>query len=116
MDFDGAISAHAAWKAKLSKYLQVADKSLKAADVGMDGLCALGLWLNGEGKKYSSYAEFSDLKTHHAAFHTEAAELIKRADHGEKVSEEVGLGANSRYAKASSQVVQSILKMKIKAT
>ena len=114
MDFDGAIAAHASWKSKLSKYLRNPDKSLKAADIAVDHQCALGQWLYGEGKKYSSDSEFSELKKAHATFHREAADLVKRADLGEKVSEEAGLGTTSQYGKASNQVVQSIVKMKLK--
>jgi len=47
-----------------------------------------------------------------ANFHPAAAELVKRADLGEKVSEQASLGANSPYVKLSSHVVQLILKVK----
>lgn len=115
MDFDGAVAAHVAWKTKLSRYLRNPDKSLKAADIALDNQCALGQWLYGEGEKYSSDPQFSELKKQHTTFHREAADLIRRADRGENVTEEAGLGANSPYGKASAQVVQSIVQMKQKA-
>jgi methyl-accepting chemotaxis protein len=115
MDFDGAIAAHSAWKAKLSAYLRNPDKSLSAATIGMDNQCALGQWLHGEGQKYSSDAEFADLQKEHANFHRAASDLVRRADLGEKVSEEASLGANSPYVKLSSHVVQLIVKVKQKA-
>ena len=115
MDFDGAIAAHSAWKAKLSAYLRNPDKSLNAANIGLDDQCALGQWLRGEGRKYSSHPEFSELKKEHANFHLAASDLVRRADLGEKVSEEASLGANSPYVKLSSHVVQLIVKVKQKA-
>jgi methyl-accepting chemotaxis protein len=115
MDFDGAVAAHSAWKAKLGKYLRNPDKSLNAASIAMDDQCALGQWLHGEGRKYSSDPEFSELKKEHANFHLAASNLVKRADLGENVSEDATLGANSPYAKLSSHVVQLIIKVKQKA-
>ena len=115
MDFDGAIAAHSAWKAKLSGYLRNPDRSLNAANIGLDDQCPLGQWLHGEGKKYSADPEFSELKKEHANFHLAASDLVRRADLGEKVSEEASLGANSPYVKLSSHVVQLIVKVKQKA-
>ena len=115
MDFEEAIAAHSAWKRKLSAYLRSPDHSIQAAKVGMDNQCSLGQWLYGEGRKYASDPDFSQLQKAHANFHSEAADLVRRADGGEQVSEEAGLGANSQYAKVSSQVVQLIMKIKQKA-
>jgi len=114
MDFDGAIAAHTAWKSKLRAYLGNPDRSLNAAQIGLDDQCTLGQWLHGEGKKYSSDAEFAELKKEHANFHLAAADLVKRADLGESVSEQATLGANSPYVKLSSHVVQLIVKIKQK--
>jgi len=116
MDFDEAIAAHSAWKAKLKAYLQKPDKSLDAKRVGLDDQCKLGQWLHGEATKFSAIAEFRELKSQHANFHQAAADLIKRADAGEKVAEQAALGANSPFSKLSSQVVQSILKVQQKIT
>jgi len=115
MDFDGAVAAHSAWKGKLSAYLKNPDKSLHAGTIGVDNQCALGQWLHGEGQKYSSDAEFSELKKEHADFHRAAADLVRRADKGEKVAEEAALGTNSAYGKLSSRVVKLIIAVKQKA-
>ena len=114
MDFDGAIKAHSEWKMKLSIYLRKPDGSLKAADVCQDNKCALGQWIYGEGSKHSSLPEFAKLKAEHAVFHKEAAEVIKKADAGKDVSEEVMLGGKSNFATASGNVVFAIMSMKKK--
>ena len=114
MDLDGAIAAHSAWKTKLLGYLRNPDKSLVAANIGMDDHCALGQWLRGEGRKYSSAPEFSELQKEHANFHLAASDLVRRADLGEKVSEEATLGANSACVKLSCRIVLLILKVKQK--
>lgn len=114
MDLDDAIKAHSAWKLKLSSYIRNPDKSLKPEDVCLDNKCDLGKWIYGEGKKFESLSEFSTLKVEHAKFHKCAAEVIKKADAGQSVSEEVQIGGSSEFSKASSAVVTAILLMKKK--
>lgn len=115
MDFNEAIKAHTAWKMKLSVYLQKPDGSLKIMDVEPDNKCALGQWIYGEGLKYNTMPEYGILKTEHTKFHKCAAGVIKKADAGQNVSEEVALGASSEFAQTSSSVVSAIMKMKAKA-
>ena len=38
--------------------------------------------------------------------------MIRRADGGERMGEEVALGGNSEYAQASGEVVSALMKMK----
>lgn len=115
MNFDEAVQAHSAWKSKLSAYIRKPDRSVNAAAVGMDNLCALGKWLHGDGAKYAADPDFAELKRQHARFHTTAAAIIQRADNGEQVQEELSIGGSSDYAKTSGAVVQLIMKMKAKS-
>ena len=114
MDFNEAIQAHANWKMKLSAYVKKPDRSVNAAVLAQDNACALGKWIYGEGTKFASLPEFQELKKGHALFHQAAAAIVKRADNGEAVSEEIALGAQSDYNKHSMQVVQLIMKLKTK--
>jgi len=114
MNFDEAITAHSQWKTKLASYIAKPDRSLKAAEVSLDSKCALGQWLSGEGKRYSSLPEFSKLVSEHAHFHKAAGSVITRADSGQSVTQEIALGANSEFANASSSVVQALVAMKHK--
>ena len=112
MNFDQAIAVHADWKRELSKYLQKPDGSLKSADIAPDNKCDLGKWIASEGVKFSTVKEFGLLKAEHSRFHKAAAEIVARADKGEKVTEETGLCSNSEFGNASSAVVQAIMHMK----
>ena len=114
MNFDDAISAHAAWKQKLSAYLRRPDQSIDMASLAADNHCALGQWIHSQAGAITSDAKFVELKREHANFHRLAADVARRANAGENVSEEVYLGANSPYAKCSSRVVQLIMDMKRK--
>lgn len=114
MNFDEAIRAHSDWKMKLSSYLRNADGSLKASEISPDNKCALGQWIYGEGAKWSSLPEYETLKAEHIKFHKEAAQVVEKADSGQNVIEEIMLGGDSGFAKASSSVVSAIMKMKTK--
>lgn len=117
MNFDDAIQAHASWKMKLSTYIKNPDDSINPDVICKDDLCALGKWIHGEGSSNSSVAEFGQLKLAHANFHKEAAEIVRRAKNGEKVSDEIALGAKSKFADYSTQVVLHIrnIRNKVKA-
>jgi methyl-accepting chemotaxis protein len=115
VNFDEAITAHSAWKTKLSAYLAKPDHSLKVTDVAADDKCKLGQWIKGEGHKHSSLPEFSKLVTEHTRFHKAAGEVIRKADSGQKVTDEVALGAKSEFSSASSSVVSAIMYLKAKA-
>jgi hypothetical protein len=112
MDFDQAISCHVQWKSKLAAYVNHPDHSLSAAELGREDRCDLGKWLHGEGQKFAMLPEFAKLVVDHAHFHAAAADVVKKADSGRRVSEEIALGAKSDYATASNAVVTSLMKMK----
>ena len=112
MNFDEAIAAHSSWKQKLSLYLAKPDKSIDAAKLEKDNQCELGKWIYSEAGKMGSQEVFVELKQEHARFHVAAADVVKRADSGQKVSEEIALGAKSPYAECSTNVVKALMRMK----
>lgn len=114
MNFDNAISAHAGWKLKLSKYIAKPDGSLKCSEVSSDRNCELGKWIHVSGNQYAGMPEYSTLKQEHARFHKAAGNIIGKADQGERVTDEIALGANSEYALASGAVVRALMAMKSK--
>jgi hypothetical protein len=116
MNFDQAISAHSHWKSKLSAYIKKPDRSLSASEVMLDNKCDLGQWIHGEGAKFATLPEFQSLRSEHARFHKAAAEVIRKADSGKDVSEEVSIGAKSEFSSATAAVVNAIVALKAKAT
>jgi hypothetical protein len=109
MDFDQAIAAHSAWKAKLKTYFKNPDHSLKTAELEVDNKCALGQWIHGEGVRFSSSVAYGTLKKEHARFHKAAGALVRKADSGQPVAEELALGAASEFSKATQAVVNAIV-------
>jgi methyl-accepting chemotaxis protein len=111
-DFDRAVRAHSDWKMKLGAYIRRPDQSLRAVEVERDDVCELGCWIHGPGRQLAGAREYSELKSAHAEFHRTAADIVRRADAGEKVSEDIALSATSPYSNASSNVIQAIATMK----
>lgn len=114
MDFDQAITAHIQWKQKLVAYLKKPDHSLSPIDAERPDKCDLGKWIAGEGAKHGNMPEFQTLRSEHARFHKAAASVIRHADSGQNVSEEVSLGSKSEFSSASSAVVNSLSTIKFK--
>lgn len=112
MNFDQVIMAHASWKRKLKTYLEKPDGSLKPEEIGVDNKCELGQWIGGEGRQYSKMTEFTTLTAAHTRFHKAAAELVQKANSGEKVDGEVALGARSAFSELTNEVVSCITAMK----
>lgn len=112
MNFEDAIQAHGSWKLKLATYIRKPDGKYKATDVERDNVCELGCWLHGDGRRLASLSEYQALKASHARFHKAAGEIIRKADAGENMSDQVSLGANSAYAAASKEVVNAIMAMR----
>lgn len=114
MNIDEVIKAHVAWKTKLSRYLACPDRSINAADIATDRKCELGRWLHGEGSQFASLPEFAALKQDHAKFHAAAAAIVTKADRGEPVVQDLALGADSEFVKASRAVSNALFKLKPK--
>jgi len=112
MNFDEAIAAHSAWKQKLAIYLAKPDKSIDAGKLAQDHHCDLGKWIYSRTGADALSATFVELKKEHSNFHQAAADVVRKADAGQAVSEEISLGAKSPYASCSSKVVAALMKMK----
>jgi|ERR1700691_2834418 methyl-accepting chemotaxis protein len=112
MTFDDAVNSHSEWKKKLYAYVSNPDGSTNVDEVGSNNKCKLGKWIRGDGRKYSGFPEFAKLIVEHTRFHKAAADIVSRADRGQDVSFEFGLGVGSEFSLASSAVVLAIMDMK----
>jgi methyl-accepting chemotaxis protein len=116
VELDDAIEAHAAWKQKLAVYLKKPGDRSKPAEIRADNRSELGQWLHGEGKRFSSLAEYSKLLTENARFHRAAAKLVERANAGQETSGEVAASSDSEFACASRDVIAAIVRLKSKVS
>jgi methyl-accepting chemotaxis protein len=114
MNRNEAIRAHAEWKKRLSAYLRHPDGSLNLSDVERDDACELGEWIKGEGRaEFSGDMAFQHLQVAHARFHHCAAGIVRRADTGARASEAKDLGVHGDLARASEEVVTSLIALPI---
>jgi len=109
MDFAGAIQAHAAWKLKLKTYMNHPDGSLKAGDIEPTLRCELGKWLEEQSHHPDQLKKINELRTAHARFHTAAAQVVRKADSGARVAEDMALGSKSEFGAASAHIVQLLM-------
>ena len=115
MDFNDAIAAHLRWRMMLSHYVATPDRSLVASLVASTDRCELGRWLAGEGKQYSRAPEFASLIVAHAIFHRAASDIIRKADSGQSVMQDIALGLQSGYGAASSEIIKTLLLLRTRA-
>jgi methyl-accepting chemotaxis protein len=114
MTFDDAVNCHSEWKRKLRAYVSHPDGGMNVDEVGSNNKCKMGRWIRGDGRKYAAFPEFAKLIVEHTRFHKAAADIVRRADLGQDVSFEFGLGVGSEFSLASSAVVLAIMDMKRK--
>ena len=111
VDFDAIIDAHQSWKMKLRNAIQGgSEKNLNPDDVCKDNACALGKWIYGPGKAYEQESEYESLRTSHAEFHVCAADILRKAQSGDK--DEANAMLVGDFFDLSNRTVQQIVAMK----
>jgi methyl-accepting chemotaxis protein len=109
--FDEMIKAHQAWKDKLRNYLAGKGDKLDPKVVCLDNKCALGLWIYGDAKKtMQGDEEYEALRHSHAGFHQCAADVIRKADKGERQDAEHIL--IHQFSELSTETIGHIRQMK----
>jgi methyl-accepting chemotaxis protein len=111
VDFDAIIDAHQSWKQKLRNAIAGGSEAqLDPNEVCKDNVCALGKWIYSAGKEFEHLEEYEPLRKSHAEFHVCAADILKRAQSGDKE------GASSMlvgdFFDLSNRTINSIVAMK----
>ena len=89
---------------------------LDAAIIGKSDRCVLGNWLHGEGeRKYPFLKSFKPCQEAHAAFHAQAAKVVRLINGGEYADAQAMLANNTPYAKALSMLAQTAVALKKEA-
>jgi methyl-accepting chemotaxis protein len=111
VDFDAIIDTHQAWKQKLRNAIAGGSEAqLDPNEVCKDNVCALGKWIYSAGREFEHLEEYEPLRKSHAEFHVCAADILKRAQSGDKD------GASSMlvgdFFDLSNRTIHSIVAMK----
>ncbi|MCK6426988.1 MAG: methyl-accepting chemotaxis protein [Burkholderiaceae bacterium] len=104
-DFDAAIEAHRQWKVKLRRAI-AGQETLDVETLCRDDRCPLGRWLHGPGgARWGSRPLFGALLDTHAQFHRTAGEAAAAINARRYDDAERQIGAGSRFAQVSTEVV-----------
>lgn len=111
-DGNTAIDAHVKWKERLQDHIAGrGTENLTVGAVARDDLCALGVWLNGDGKAhYGHLPGFEPLCQAHARFHRCAGDVVAAAAKGQK-AEALHMLEEGAYAQASDDVTTALVEL-----
>lgn len=112
LDIVSAIEAHVRWKIRLEAHISgTSTENLDADTICKDDQCVLGKWIHGEGRvKYNGLPLFVSLEKVHADFHRAAADVIRKANGGDKPGALTMLNEGS-YAKCSYAVKTDLARL-----
>jgi methyl-accepting chemotaxis protein len=111
VDFDAIIEAHQSWKQKLRNAIAGGnEKKLDPNEVCKDNACALGKWIYSAGKEFEHLDEYEPLRHSHAEFHVCAADILKKAQAGDKEGASAQLVGD--FFDLSNRTIQHIVAMK----
>ena len=107
-----AIDAHIKWKERLQDFVQGhSNEDLHVDSVSRDDQCALGVWLNGEGKEhYGHISAFETVRRSHAEFHRCAGKVLAIAQQGRR-DEALAVMEEGEYAAASDNVTSTLVEL-----
>jgi Chemoreceptor zinc-binding domain len=111
-DIVSAIEAHVRWKIRLEAHINgTSTENLDPETVCKDDQCVLGKWIHGEGRiKYGNVPLFVNLEKVHADFHQAAADVIRKANGGDKPAALAMLN-EGHYAKCSYGVKTALARL-----
>ena len=112
LNFKSAIDAHMKWKVRLQAYINgTSEEDLRSEVICRDDQCPLGKWIYSQGIGKFGYSEtFFDMKAHHAHFHRCAADVLIKAQAGEK-TQALHLLHSGDYLRASERVKTLLAKL-----
>lgn len=112
MDLDNAIEKHATWKARLRLAISKREQ-LNVEELARDDCCELGQWLHGTARmQFGKLGAHAECVSKHLAFHHEVANIARKLNARQYEEAESMLGAGTAYAKISSELGVSILRLR----
>ena len=115
LNFKTAIDAHMKWKTRLESYIDGTSKEdLKVEVVSRDDQCPLGKWIYSTGgSQFGGIDTFTEMRSHHSAFHQCAGKILSAAQSGKK-AEALHLLHHCDYSLASAKVKRLLAKLYVR--
>lgn len=108
IDIRPLLRAHAEWIIHLREYVY-GTGSFDVRDTARDDLCDLGQWIYGEAARYRHLPEYEAARQAHAAFHAEAAQIVRLMQAGRRHEAALATDRGSRLRNQSAAMVRSVL-------
>jgi hypothetical protein len=101
---EAAVAGHSLWKKRLYDAIQGTGEFLDPASLEKDNLCELGKWLHANPQP-ATHAHYHKVRELHAAFHKEAAVVLRKGLAGKREQALKDLEPGSQYARLSGSLV-----------
>lgn len=108
IDIEEVIKGHLAWRYKILRLVSNPLSCIDCEEVGSDGHCSAGKWIERIEPRFKQNPHFIELKTAHKEFHKCAGEIVRRILEGDQIISELTLGSDSEYDKLSKRVVSAL--------
>ncbi len=102
------VSAHSAWKQRLTRAIDTGQDLSTPARVRLDNACDFGTWLYAADAATRASSFYPDVKALHATFHQEASKVLELALAGKKAEAGDAMRYGSGYSRASTELVTKI--------
>ena len=103
-----AVGAHGAWKNRLAAAIDNGNSEFNPAQVEPDNLCAFGKWLYALSPADRKSEHYAKVQALHAAFHKEAAQVLRLALSGKKSDATSSMTSGGRYMTASANLILAL--------
>lgn len=107
-DIRPLLRAHAEWIVHLREYVY-GSGSLDVRVTGRDDQCDLGRWIYGEAARYRHLPEYEAARQAHAAFHAEAAQVVRLMQAGRRHEAVLATDRGGRLRNQSTAIVRAFL-------
>jgi chemoreceptor zinc-binding protein len=104
-----AIGAHGLWKVRLRDAIAAGSSEMTPAQIEADNLCDFGKWLHRLTDPDTRSAHYATVHSLHAAFHQEAAKILRLALTGSKTEASQALQVGGAFANASAALTRAMI-------
>jgi hypothetical protein len=106
-DISLSIGSHGVWKQRLARAIKTGDSDFTPSQVESDTRCDFGRWLASIDAADRDPVHFATVKELHAAFHKEAANVLRMAFAGQKDAAEKSMAPEGAYSTISRQLTSA---------
>lgn len=107
------IGAHGMWKQRLVSAIKTGQSEWTPAVVCQDNQCEFGKWLYGCSTQEKTSQHFNEVKSLHAKFHKEAADVLTMALAKKQGEASKAIDPGSKYHTISTQLTKEMMAWKI---